>query len=314
MAKNIGIISFDDVEYSIRPYGVCSTDSGVAAKVVSINGFVLFEGATVLVKFENENTATNPTLNINNTGAKFIKWGENSPYIEKGATQEFRYNGDTWVLVSSTHPDTPLHLAKLSEKIEALAAGLKVTGSVSPTTIYKSTGSKITLTGTVADDLGSVEAETIEIKYGDTVYGTGNNKSSYSVQKTDFSITSNSAQFIVSATIRGMQFNTRVNIYARHPVYYGMGTKASDIKSNGTKAGARTSINGTYSGTASGNGQRFYLLVPSDITKPKSFSMGGAPVDMYVPTTTENLDGIEYYVCYTNGTYNSGQSVQINVS
>jgi hypothetical protein len=68
----------------------------------------------------------------------------------------------------------------------------------------------------------------------------------------------------------------------------------------------------TYDATATANGVRFYLLVPNDVTKPTSFTMGGAPVDMASSTTT--LDGISYNVFYTNATYNSGASVQIKAN
>ena len=53
-------------------YGTCSTAAATAAKTVSLSGFSLFTGATVAVMFSNGNTAANPTLNINSTGAKTI--------------------------------------------------------------------------------------------------------------------------------------------------------------------------------------------------------------------------------------------------
>ena len=53
-------------------YGTCSTAAATAAKTVSLSGFSLFTGVTVAVMFSNGNTAANPTLNINSTGAKTI--------------------------------------------------------------------------------------------------------------------------------------------------------------------------------------------------------------------------------------------------
>ena len=51
-------------------YGVCDTAADTVAKTATIdNSFELVEGATIAIKFTNANTATNPTLNINNTGA-----------------------------------------------------------------------------------------------------------------------------------------------------------------------------------------------------------------------------------------------------
>ena len=54
-------------------YGTCSTAAATAAKVVSCTGFSLVTGAKIDVKFTVTNTAANPTLNVNNTGAKTIE-------------------------------------------------------------------------------------------------------------------------------------------------------------------------------------------------------------------------------------------------
>lgn len=51
---------------------ICSTATATTAKTVSLTGFTLFDGATVRVLFKNGNTASNPTLNVNSTGAKKI--------------------------------------------------------------------------------------------------------------------------------------------------------------------------------------------------------------------------------------------------
>lgn len=57
-------------------YGTCSTAADEAAKVATItdaaNNFSLRPGVTVTIKFTETNTAQNPTLNVNNTGAKSI--------------------------------------------------------------------------------------------------------------------------------------------------------------------------------------------------------------------------------------------------
>ena len=54
-------------------YGTCATAAATAAKVVSVSGgWELTAGAIVSVKFTNTNTAENPTLNVNSTGAKSI--------------------------------------------------------------------------------------------------------------------------------------------------------------------------------------------------------------------------------------------------
>lgn len=65
----------DKLDHTNIAYGTCSTIAGTAAKVVTITGntqWKLEPGATIVVKFSYTNTASNPTLNVNGTGAKRI--------------------------------------------------------------------------------------------------------------------------------------------------------------------------------------------------------------------------------------------------
>ena len=52
-------------------YGTCPTAAATAAKVVTVSdsSFKLEIGTTVTIKFTNTNTASNPTINVNSTGA-----------------------------------------------------------------------------------------------------------------------------------------------------------------------------------------------------------------------------------------------------
>ncbi len=83
-------------------YGVCSTEGSVALKTVSCPGFSLVMGAEITVKFNNTNTALNPTLNVNSTGAKAIYYkgaAVPSGYIASNGTYTFRYTGMQWEVV-----------------------------------------------------------------------------------------------------------------------------------------------------------------------------------------------------------------------
>lgn len=56
-------------------YGTCSTAAATAAKVITISGntnWALTAGSIIIVKFTNTNTASNPTFNVNGTGAKSV--------------------------------------------------------------------------------------------------------------------------------------------------------------------------------------------------------------------------------------------------
>lgn len=90
-------------------YGTCTTAAATAEKVVTIDGnsnWALTKGALITVKFSYTNTATKPSLNVNNTGAKFIYYNNavynsNSSY---GGYQNrhitYQYDGTYWVFIS----------------------------------------------------------------------------------------------------------------------------------------------------------------------------------------------------------------------
>ena len=87
-------------------YGVCSTAAGTAAKTVTVdNSFKLVTGVSVTIKFSDKNSASNPTLNVNGTGAKpLYRYGTTvvstatttSGWIA-GSVQTFTYDGTGWV-------------------------------------------------------------------------------------------------------------------------------------------------------------------------------------------------------------------------
>ena len=87
------------------PYGVCSTDAATVAKTITVDNFSLEEGATVIVKFTNKNSAASPTLNVNSTGAKpIVRYGTSAASTSDatsgwraGAVQMFTYDGTSWV-------------------------------------------------------------------------------------------------------------------------------------------------------------------------------------------------------------------------
>lgn len=81
--------------YENLPFVACSTTAGTAAKAVTCEGFELVDGARIAVKFSNTNTASNPTLNVSNTGAKSIYYKNaaiSAGYLTAGAVMEFIYN------------------------------------------------------------------------------------------------------------------------------------------------------------------------------------------------------------------------------
>ena len=88
-------------------YGTCVTAADNNAKVVTCADFDSYDtGVILIVKFTYGNTASNPTLNVNGTGAKSIiptstQWSEQ-------AAVAFVYNGSSWtpVALKTTDVDT----------------------------------------------------------------------------------------------------------------------------------------------------------------------------------------------------------------
>ena len=103
-ARSIDGMSFDG-SASIAHYGACATAAGTAAKVVTLAGFTLVTGARISVTFTNANTAANPTLNVNGTGAKPIaKYGATAADANAwvaGAVVELVYDGARWLMPSA---------------------------------------------------------------------------------------------------------------------------------------------------------------------------------------------------------------------
>ena len=86
-------------EYS---FGVCSTAAVAAAKTVDIANFTLAVGRRVTVKFSITNTAANPTLNVNNTGAYSIFYrGFNiaTEAIRASSIYDFIFTGNYYEVV-----------------------------------------------------------------------------------------------------------------------------------------------------------------------------------------------------------------------
>ena len=91
---------------SISNYGVCNTAANTAAKTVTVVGnFSLVNGAQVVIKFTNGNTADNCTLNVNNTGAKNILMNDyiKNMSIPLYTVLTFVYDGTNWLITGSSN-------------------------------------------------------------------------------------------------------------------------------------------------------------------------------------------------------------------
>lgn len=105
---NVGGTNYDLVGSAF--YGTCSTAAGTAAKTVVVDGsFTLYTGATVTVKFTKTNTAANPTLNVDSTGAKAIYYNGaaiTAGYLKANKVYSFVYNGTQWDFIGDIDTDS----------------------------------------------------------------------------------------------------------------------------------------------------------------------------------------------------------------
>lgn len=111
-----GLMSAGDkskLDYTNIAYGTCSTDAATAAKEVVLSGnsqWTLTNGAIIMVKFDNSNTASSVTLNVNGTGA-YPLWYNNAEYTSNGTaytgyagrTTMYMFNGTHYIWISNSY-------------------------------------------------------------------------------------------------------------------------------------------------------------------------------------------------------------------
>jgi|GEM_PF-751530 len=112
-ARTIDCVSFNG-SANIIHYGTCSTAAETEAKAVNCTGFVLATGARIAVRFTVTNTAANPTLNVNATGAKAIRYRNAAiaaGYLAANRTYDFIYDGTYFQLIGDIDTNTTYAVA-----------------------------------------------------------------------------------------------------------------------------------------------------------------------------------------------------------
>ena len=122
--RTIDGVNFDG-SANIHHYGTCSTAADTAAKTVALANFVLATGAIAFIRFTVTNTASSPTLNINATGAKAIRYrnaGINASHLAADRTYCFIYDGSYYQLVGDIDTNTKYTAASAAPKAPGTAA------------------------------------------------------------------------------------------------------------------------------------------------------------------------------------------------
>ena len=173
---------------------------------------------------------------------------------------------------------------------------LEYTGSeqsIKATYSIKRKGSPVTPTALALSVDGSLVS--IDVKQADTVTIKVNKEG-----ETQIILTAKHGDLVKSAT-------NKVTMVL--PIYYGFGTKETDIAIAANKLSPRLSASGTYAKTSAKDDVNFIILAPKTLPKLTNFTMGGAPFVM--ETSSVTINGKDYYMYKSGGVYMSGTTVSV---
>lgn len=216
-------------------YGTCSTAAATAAKVVSCSNFALITGAEITVKFTTTNTAANPTLNVNSTGAKDIYYrgsAISAGYLAANRTYTFRYNGTQYELVGDLNTDTKNTAGSTDTSSKIYLIGATSQGANPQTyshdTVYVDSGGRVVSNGYCLglDDpffktgLKTSKSYTFPAETSKTYYVTLKSQSSFDKQKFMFRTTGDNTNHITLAIINARPY-MEATIYGQTLRYNG---------------------------------------------------------------------------------------------
>lgn len=176
---------------------------------------------------------------------------------------------------------------------------LEFTGSeqsIKATYSIKRKGSPITPTALALSVDGSLVS--IDVKQADTVTIKVNKEG-----ETQIILTAKHGDLVKSAT-------SKVTMVL--PIYYGFGTKETDIAIAANKLSPRLSASGTYAKTSAKDDVNFIILAPKTLPKLTNFTMGGAPFVM--ETTSVTINGKDYYMYKSGAIYMNGATVNVQAN
>lgn len=162
-----GTLTPDEIDYPFdKPYfGTCSTAAATQIKVVSCAGFELKTGSRIAVQFTYSNTASQPKLNVNGTGDKFICGIDGTSVItgiwREKETIDFVYDGSWWIALGCLYATTSEYgLTKLSSSTASTSTTLAATASAVKRAYDRSSWTSISLTNALALSYGGTGAKT----------------------------------------------------------------------------------------------------------------------------------------------------------
>ena len=205
-----------------------------------------------------------------------------------------------WILNDTTGAASMANdIQALKAQLNALTLGAKASASISKSSIYVGEENSITVIGRMEPN--TLTPCTVSIYKGPDLMASAD---TYVVSYTE--LVSVATSYNVKAVYNGTTYTASTRVNAYYPTYYGFGVEYNDILSN---KNLLSSAKRTYTGTANADGVYYYILVPDGVSKPSSFTMGGAPFNM--GRTNETINGINYTVFKSGSIFNNGGSVNI---
>ena len=162
-----GTLIPDNIDYTFdKPYfGVCETAEATQVKVVNCPGFELKTGSRIAVQFTYGNSASQPKLNVNGTGDKFICSTDGMSVIadiwRDKETVDFVYDGSWWIAIGCLYATTAYYgLTKLSSSISSSSTTLAANSYAVKRAYDRSSWTSISLTNALAIAYGGTGAKT----------------------------------------------------------------------------------------------------------------------------------------------------------
>ena len=161
-----GTLTPDEIDYPFdKPYfGTCSTAEATQVKVVSCPGFELKTGSRIAVQFTYGNSASQPKLNVNGTGDKFICSTDGMSVIadiwRDKETVDFVYDGSWWIAIGCLYATTAYYgLTKLSSSISSSSTTLAANSYAVKRAYDRSSWTSISLINALAIAYGGTGAK-----------------------------------------------------------------------------------------------------------------------------------------------------------
>lgn len=208
-----------------------------------------------------------------------------------------------WILNDTTGAASMANdIQTLKAQLNALTLGAKATASVSKSSIYIGEENRITVTGRMEPN--TLSPCTVSIYKGSDLLSSAN---TYVVTYTE--VVTDTTTYVVKSTYNGTTYTASTKVNAYYPTYYGFGVEYGDVLNNKKLL---SSAKRTYTDTARTDGVYYYILVPDGVSKPSSFTMGGAPFNMN--STNETINGVNYTIFKSGSIFNNGGDIDITAS